>query len=258
MKQKLSKIKAAELLKNPPHGNSLTNKQQVYFQSVVDGTNTYKDGGWLDKYADGGNLWNTNKKAFVDSTLQANKNLDFVDRLFHGTKSIPDPYDPKYKSTHLMSDSGNRSYPEIVNINGKLVHLSGDKAWDYADSTKEYIQFKTPEQASWFSSSTSPASGYKMGTGVLNDINSKTGVPYHSNEYKDGGKMQEYQPNFNNSSISLPKDYVGIGYNTKGRNYSPAWGGQFEEGGQLKKLDQLQNFNTFGESKKNWLSQYNK
>jgi len=39
--------------------------------------------------------------------------------------------------------------------------------------------------------------------------------------------------NANESSISLPEGFEGIGYNTKGRNYSPAWGGQFQTGGSL-------------------------
>jgi hypothetical protein len=51
--------------------------------------------------------------------------------------------------------------------------------------------------------------------------------------YADGGTMQEHQENYNDSSVSLPEGYVGEGYNTKGRNYSPAWGGQFEEGGEI-------------------------
>lgn len=39
--------------------------------------------------------------------------------------------------------------------------------------------------------------------------------------------------NANESSVSLPEGFEGIGYNTKGRNYSPAWGGQFQSGGSL-------------------------
>lgn len=39
--------------------------------------------------------------------------------------------------------------------------------------------------------------------------------------------------NANDSNISLPEGFVGLGYNTKGRNYSPAWGGQFQDGGEL-------------------------
>jgi hypothetical protein len=37
--------------------------------------------------------------------------------------------------------------------------------------------------------------------------------------------------NANDSKVSMSEDFVGLGYNTEGRNYSPAWGGQFEEGG---------------------------
>jgi hypothetical protein len=41
------------------------------------------------------------------------------------------------------------------------------------------------------------------------------------------------QENYNNSKISIPKGYVGEGYNITGRNYSPAWGGQFQDGGEI-------------------------
>jgi len=51
--------------------------------------------------------------------------------------------------------------------------------------------------------------------------------------YADGGSMQEHQENYNDNSVSLPEGYVGEGYNTKGRDYSPAWGGQFEDGGLI-------------------------
>ena len=39
--------------------------------------------------------------------------------------------------------------------------------------------------------------------------------------------------NANESNVSLPEDFVGLGYDTKGRNYSPAWGGQFAMGGSI-------------------------
>jgi hypothetical protein len=39
--------------------------------------------------------------------------------------------------------------------------------------------------------------------------------------------------NENNSSVSLPEGFVGMGNNIKGRNYSPAWGGQFQMGGSI-------------------------
>jgi probable phosphoglycerate mutase len=132
---------------------------------------------WGGQFQNGGNLWNTNKKAFVDSTLNANKNLDFVHRLYDpsaGSIQVPGEHG---RSTHLMASDKTRVYPEVVNINGHLQHLSGDNAWDYADSTKQYIDFKTPEQADWFASSRDNTSGYKMGTNVLSKIDHKTGKP---------------------------------------------------------------------------------
>jgi hypothetical protein len=39
--------------------------------------------------------------------------------------------------------------------------------------------------------------------------------------------------NPNDVQASVGPDFVGLGYNIKGRNYSPAWGGQFQMGGAL-------------------------
>lgn len=39
--------------------------------------------------------------------------------------------------------------------------------------------------------------------------------------------------NANESNVSLPEDFVGLSYDTSGRNYSPAWGGQFQQGGSI-------------------------
>lgn len=132
---------------------------------------------WGGQFQNGGNLWNTDKKAFVDSTLNANKNLDFVHRLYDPSAGSIQVPNESGRSTHLMANDKTRVYPEVVNINGHLQHLSGDAAWDYADSNKQYIDFKTPEQADWFASSRDKTSGYKMGTNVLSKIDPKTGKP---------------------------------------------------------------------------------
>jgi hypothetical protein len=60
-------------------------------------------------------------------------------------------------------------------------------------------------------------------------------------KYEQGGMVLKQKtkdnygkkPNANNSDVSLPPGFVGMAYNTKGRNYSPAWGGQFQMGGSL-------------------------
>jgi hypothetical protein len=49
-------------------------------------------------------------------------------------------------------------------------------------------------------------------------------------KFDDGGPVQ---PNYNDASVSMSDDFVGDGYSNVGRNYSPAWGGQFEDGGTL-------------------------
>jgi len=41
------------------------------------------------------------------------------------------------------------------------------------------------------------------------------------------------QENYNDSKTSVPEGYEGEGYSMKGRNYSPAWGGQFQMGGSI-------------------------
>jgi hypothetical protein len=121
-------------------------------------------------------LWKTDRKAFVDSTLTANKKLDFVKRLYDQSKGSIQIPGVSGRSTHYMADAGDRIYPTVVYRNGKLQYLGGrggDEAWDYADSTKEYIKFKTPEQAAWFANSPNHTTGYKLGTNVLSTIKKK-------------------------------------------------------------------------------------
>jgi hypothetical protein len=54
-------------------------------------------------------------------------------------------------------------------------------------------------------------------------------------EKKNGGWLDNYgkKENANEGRSSAPSDWIGEGYSTQGRNYSPAWGGQFEEGGMI-------------------------
>ena len=54
------------------------------------------------------------------------------------------------------------------------------------------------------------------------------GEPNWLDKYEDGGEL-----NYNDFSVSAPEGWVGDGYSNVGRNYSPAWGGQFAMGGSL-------------------------
>ena len=108
-------------------------------------------------------------KAYADSVMMANKDLNFVKRYL-----MPDLY-PKLQTNRLMGAEGMiaapkeemtthwmshdpetmRVFPQVAMINGKLQDL-GERAYDYANKTGEFIQFKTPEEAEWFA-----ANGYK-------------------------------------------------------------------------------------------------
>jgi hypothetical protein len=131
----------------------------------------------MGSYQIGGptNLWKTNKKAWVDSVNNANVgNIDFVKRFYDQSKGSIQVPGKRGTSTHLMAydPRSRRVYPEVVNVNGKLVHMPGDAAYNYAEDTKQYIKFPTAEQAKWYSSSSDTTSGYKMGTGVLRGFKS--------------------------------------------------------------------------------------
>jgi hypothetical protein len=106
------------------------------------------------------NYWLTNKKAYVDSVLGANRNLNWVQRLYQkNTPSIQLPGQP-YPSTHFMESGDSRVYPTVVQ-KGKGLEYLGNKAFDYADQTHTYIQFPDDQKAEWF------GKNYKMGSNVL-------------------------------------------------------------------------------------------
>ena len=51
------------------------------------------------------------------------------------------------------------------------------------------------------------------------------------------------EDNYNDSKVLLPKGFVGQGYDISGRNYSSAWGGQFQSGGKVESKWEYSNTN---------------
>ena len=104
--------------------------------------------------------------AYVDSVLNANKGLNWVQRLYEKNPQTIQIPGQKGTSTHFMESGDGRVYPTVVQMpNGQLQYL-GDKARDYADSTKTYIQFPNDKEATRFGKM------YKKGTGVLSEMQS--------------------------------------------------------------------------------------
>ncbi len=94
----------------------------------------------------------------VDSVLNQNKNLNFVQRIRNPVKTID--LGNGQTGTHLMAydPKSKRAFPTIVERDGKLVKLNeGDEAYNYANKTGEYITFKTSEDAKKFANN-----GYKI------------------------------------------------------------------------------------------------
>lgn len=136
-------------------------------------------------------LFTTNKKAYADSVLNANKHLDWVKRLYEkNAPSIQVKGEPN-RSTHLMADDGKGYvYPTIIRDNGKLKHLSEDEAYDYAKKTNTGIQLPQ-KQGSWFA-----ANGYKIAPNVNNDID-EHGLPRNNpnlNVDNSGNVVNEPKP----------------------------------------------------------------
>lgn len=133
-------------------------------------------------------LFTENKTQYVDSVLTANKDKEWVKRLVEPQKkanSIKDPFEPQYRSTHLMADDGNGYvYPTVIMQNNKLIHypttlkLNEEEAIDYAKKNNLGIQLPK-DKGTWFANN-----GYKLGTNVNNDIDPITGIPFHDPNYK--------------------------------------------------------------------------
>lgn len=88
----------------------------------------------------------------------------------------------------------------------------------------------TEKQRKFFGAIAGGAKPYKAESGGWLDKYEQGGMVLNQKKNDNYGK----KPNANNSDVNLPPGFKGWAYNTKGRNYSPAWGGQFQDGGNLK------------------------
>ena len=103
--------------------------------------------------------------------------------------------------------------------------LSSMPSLNIPQPQNEYrVEYENPEKPGTYIHQDFPSE--KLGTRFQQSLQGNRKGYYI--KYKDGGEL-----NYNDASVSLPDGFVGMGYNTQGRNYSPAWGGQFAMGGSL-------------------------
>jgi hypothetical protein len=147
----------------------------------------------MEELQNGPPLFKTNKRAYVDSVLNANNHLDWVQRLREkNAPTLQVPGQPDL-STHFMADDGNGYiYPTVIRKPGEKnltflgktikdpktgkISYDTDMAYDYAKSTGTGIQLPA-EQGTWFANN-----GYKTGTNVLNGIGAN-GIPFNNPNY---------------------------------------------------------------------------
>ena len=91
----------------------------------------------------------------------------------------------------------------------------------------------TDKQRRFFGAIAGGAKPYKAEEGGWLDKYEQGGMVLKQKTKDNYGK----KANPNNPDVSLPPGFKGLAYNTKGRNYSPAWGGQFQDGGNLTFLE---------------------
>lgn len=177
--------------------NKVMANKEDYSPTTVKRANFAKNFGGRKKHEMGGmieemeRMFQMGGKKAINSVLNANKDLNWVQRLYEkDTPSIQIPGQP-YPSTHFLESSDGRVYPTVVQLpNGELKYLEGNDAYNYADSTKTYIQFPTDKEAQWFSKN------YKKGKGVLKGFQmggSLEGVGQMYDQQRDYNRMRQEQ-----------------------------------------------------------------
>ena len=144
---------------------SLTEKSEVMRQAVANGiTNLNEIRQTYNEYADGGSMDNPpNQLSEVEVTAQYpyeqrvidtmnNSSPEFLERLRNNDRrSIHNP--DGTSSTHVLGSADNIVFPEIMDVNGKLIDnrsMPWQSAMRYAIKNNDYIEFPTEGDARYF------------------------------------------------------------------------------------------------------------
>jgi hypothetical protein len=150
---------------------------------------------------------------YKDVVSDLDNNKDFASFL-ENKKGIKG-YDPEHQTILKKYLEQPKIIKKLFGAEPKKVTDSKGNTWYEIDVPKSFKEgkgeIKAFEQGGWLDK-------YEQGGMVLKQ---KTKDNYGT------------KPNPNEVDVSLPPGFVGLAYNTKGRNYSPAWGGQFAMGGSL-------------------------
>jgi len=301
MAKKLTSNKAKEILHDKTvHGHPITDQQRKFFGAIAGGAKPYKQGGWLDKFASGGELQGPKVAPVkVDGTevFEHGEDTATADKLENGVN----PTDLTKKGIKYAEGVGKEALKrgkenvitsdierakQTANVIGQTANLPVYtnpllRTWDIGEydgapegSFKEKDWVKHPntpipggESFDNFKQRMEKAFDFVENAPKTDDVVTHSKVTrafkaLHStggqwtdattkkfeelkkeskgnSKAKDGMNLEKIHDNYgkhgnyNDASASTGPGFVGLGYNTKGRNYSPAWGGQFQDGGFL-------------------------
>jgi len=133
--------------------------------------------------------------------------------IVNSPKQFGSTYYAPAKNFNVVDNYGSGFVAEVPYEGNNFGKRYGRKDWSYMTSKQIPVNEGRILQKDWLQ-------GYKP-------IKEDGGL---LEKYNDGGPVQ---PNYNDYSVSAGPGFEGDGYSNVGRNYSPAWGGQFEDGGNL-------------------------
>jgi hypothetical protein len=177
--------------------------------------------GWLDKYQEGGNV------AYADNTRVGNvpryiapkKGEDMpVSRMIEMTLDAP-------QRLAVQAITGKEQYlSEALDIKNPWEALAADAILDPTNLIGAGLVGKAAKAAKASTKKGVLSKAYKINPFAIKENGGWL------DKYNDGGPVQ---PNYNDASVTLSDNFVGEGTFNKGRDYSPAWGGQFAMGGSI-------------------------
>jgi hypothetical protein len=186
-----------------------------------------------------GNVPNAQQLAAAANKGEANDSYDYANQdLYEGSRGYEHVGYMMGNNNLLHGTAANKDHPAFFVIDdiSDGVNLAGYGKYEPVEAIAEptMVQTLTNKLKSLGTKAEKALFGESDKTTPPTFKKKKNGGWLES--YADGGSMQEHQENYNDYKVSAPEGFKGNGHSNIGRNYSPAWGGQFQKGGKLKFL----------------------
>jgi hypothetical protein len=194
-------------------------------------------------YYRGTDIWQTNPTEFLSSIGSTKGFSDRVERGISNTEQLPSGT----MITGSLDTSHNSYLPQLKKVFSEGVNQGDPTFFGYRNmnpsgylsqgsySPKEIAAYLNTEIDDQIRRNILPSNIQRPYLKDDSVLLPQYGIKKKENggwleKYNDGGPVQE---NYNDYSVSAGPGFEGDGYSNVGRNYSPAWGGQFQMGGSI-------------------------